>query len=76
MNSYYVEAHRRNGDSFAQDIEAKDLDQLADFVRETFVYMEGCHDTSEVDCSWVKFEYDLVEDEDGEDITEEAAKHI
>lgn len=76
MNRYYVEAHRHNGDSFAQDIKAKDLDQLANFVRETFVYMEGCRDTSEVDCSYDKFESDLVEDENGEDITEEAAKHI
>ena len=75
MNSYYVEAHNNTG-SLAEDIEAKDLEQLAQFVRESFAYMNGCHDTSDVDVSWIKFEYDLVEDEDGNDITEEARKSL
>jgi len=73
--NYYVEAHNNTG-SFAEDIVAEDLDQLAQFVRETFAYMNGCHDTSEVDCSWIKFEYDVVEDDEGNDVTEEARKHI
>lgn len=72
---YYVEAHNNNG-SFAKDIEAENLTQLAQFVRETFAYMNGCHDTSEIDCSWIKFEYDCVEDEDDNDITEEAQKYM
>lgn len=75
MNIYYVEAHNNAG-SLAEDIAAEDLDQLTQFVRESFAYMNGCHDTSEVDCSWIKFEYDVVEDEDGNDITEEARKHV
>ena len=73
MNSYYVEAHSKFG-SFEDEIKAKDLYELAKFVRETFAWMNGCHDTSEVDCSWIKFEYDYVEDEDGNDVTEEAKK--
>ena len=72
---YYVEAHDNNG-SFAEEIEAEDLTQLAQFVRETFAYMNGCHDTSEIDCSWINFEYDIVEDEDGNNITEEARKYM
>lgn len=75
MNSYYVEAHNSTG-SLAEDIEAEDLEQLAQFVRESFAYMNGCHDTSEVDVSWIKFTYDLVEDEDGNDITDEARKSL
>ena len=75
MNSYYVEAHNSNG-SLAEDIEAEDLDQLAQFVRESFAYMNGCHDTSEIDVSWITFKYDRVEDEDGNDITEEAREHM
>lgn len=75
MNSYYVEAHNSTG-SLSEDIEAEDLDQLAQFVRESFAYMNGCHDTSEVDCSWIKFEYDYVEDEDGNDVTAEAQKYV
>ena len=72
---YYVEAHNNSG-SFAEEIEAEDLTQLAQFVREKFAYMNGCHDTSEIDCSWIKFEYDIVEDEDGNNITEEARKYM
>ena len=72
---YYVEAHNNSG-SFAEEIEAEDLTQLAQFVREKFAYMNGCHDTSEIDCSWINFEYDIVEDEDGNDITEEARKYM
>ena len=72
---YYVEAHNNSG-SFAEEIEAEDLTQLAQFVREKFAYMNGCHDTSEIDCSWITFEYDIVEDEDGNDITEEARKYM
>ena len=75
MNSYYVEAHNSMG-SLAKDIEAEDFDQLAQFVRESFAYMNGCHDTSEVDCSWIKFEYDYVEDEDENDVTAEAQKYV
>lgn len=75
MNSYYVEAHNSTG-SLAADIEAEDFDQLAQFVRESFAYMNGCRDTSEVDCSWIKFEYDYVEDEDGNDVTAEAQKYV
>ena len=73
-HTYYVEAHNSNG-SFAEDISAEDLVQLAQFVRETFAHMNGCHDTSEVDCSWISFEYDLVEDEDGNDITSMANEY-
>ena len=72
---HYDEAHNNNG-SFAEEIEAEDLTQLAQFVRETFAYMNGCHDTSEIDCSWINFEYDIVEDEDGNNITEEARKYM
>lgn len=75
MNSYYVEAHIDTG-SLADEIEAEDLDQLVQFVRESFARMAGCHDTSEMDVSWIKFEYDLVKDEDGNDITEEAREHM
>ena len=75
MNSYYVKAHNSTC-SLAGDIEAEDFDQLAQFVRESFAYMNGCHDTSEVDCSWIKFEYDYVEDEDGNDVTAEAQKYV
>jgi hypothetical protein len=75
MNSYYVEAHNSTG-SLAKDIEAEDFDQLAQFIRESFAYMNGCRDTSEVDCSWIKFEYDYVEDEDGNDVTVEAQKYV
>jgi hypothetical protein len=75
MNSYYVEAHNSTG-SLAKDIEAEDFDQLAQFIRESFAYMNGCRDTSEVDCSWIKFEYDYVEDEDGNDVTAEAQKYV
>lgn len=75
MNSYYVKAHNSTG-SLAEDIEAEDFDQLAQFIRESFAYMNGCHDTSEVDCSWIKFEYDYVEDEDGNDVTVEAQKYV
>ena len=72
-NLYYVQAHSSLGE-LDEDIEAEDLYQLAQFVRETFAYMNGCHDTSDVDVSWIEFTYDLVEDEDGEDITAEAEK--
>lgn len=75
MNTYYVEASSKFG-SLERDFEAEDLTELAQFVRETFAYMNGCEDTSEVDCSWIKFKYIKVEDEDGEDITEEAKKFI
>lgn len=69
---YYVEAHTKSGDSLAEDIWADNLWQLATFVRESFAHMNGCHDTSEVDCSWIKFEYDFVEGDEGEDLTAEA----
>lgn len=71
MNNYYVEAHSSMG-SLSEDIEASDLCDLAQKVRETFAWMNGCHDTSDVDCSWIDFTYDLVEDEDGDDVTSEA----
>ena len=74
-SSYYVEAHSNFG-SFSEDITAKDLTELAQFVCETFAYMNGCNDTSEVDVSWIKFEYDYVEDENGNDITDEARKSL
>ena len=73
--SYYVKAHSTMGE-LEEDINAEDLSQLADFVRETFAYMNGCHDTSEVDCSWIEFEYDCVEDEDGNDVTDEAIDNM
>ena len=73
--SYYVKAHSNLGE-LEEDINAEDLSQLADFVRETFAYMNGCHDTSEVDCSWIEFEYDYVEDEDGNDVTDEAIDNM
>ena len=73
--SYYVKAHS-NMDELEEEINAEDLSQLADFVRETFAYMNGCHDTSEVDCSWIEFEYDYVEDEDGNDVTDEAIDNM
>ena len=73
--SYYVKAHSTMGE-LEEDINAEDLSQLADFVRETFAYMNGCHDTSEVDCSWIEFEYDYVEDEDGNDVTDEAIDNM
>lgn len=73
--SYYVEAHSNIG-SMSEDIEAEDFAELAQFVRERFAYMNGCHDTSEVDCSWIDFEYDLVEDDEGEDVTSEAQKYV
>lgn len=73
--SYYVKAHS-NMDELEEEINAEDLSQLADFVRETFAYMNGCHDTSEVDCSWIEFEYDCVEDEDGNDVTDEAIDNM
>ena len=73
--NYYVEAHSKLG-SFSNEITAKDLNELAQFVRETFAYMNGCNDTSDIDCSWIKFTYDSVEDEDGNDITDEAQKYI
>ena len=75
MKMYHVEAHSNFG-SFAEDINAEDLRQLVQFVRETFACMNGCHDTSDVDVSWIEFEYDLVEDEDGNDITEEARESL
>ena len=75
MNTYYVEAHSNFG-SFEDEIQANDFTELAKFVRETFAWMNGCHDTSDVDCSWIKFEYDYVEDEDGNDVTKEAKKYI
>lgn len=71
MDSYYVEAHSGSS-SLAEDINAEDFTQLAQFVRESFAYMNGCSDTSDVDCSWIKFTYDLVEDDDGNDVTDEA----
>ena len=73
--NYYVKAHSNLGE-LEEDINAEDLSQLADFVRETFAYMNGCHDTSEVDCSWIEFEYDYVEDEDGNDVTDEAIDNM
>ena len=73
--SYYVKAHSNLGE-LEEEINAEDLSQLADFVRETFAYMNGCHDTSEVDCSWIEFEYDYVEDEDGNDVTDEAIDNM
>ena len=73
--SYYVKAHSNLGE-LEEDINAEDLSQLADFVRETFAYMNGCHDTSEVDCSWIEFEYDCVEDEDCNDVTDEAIDNM
>lgn len=73
--SYYVKAHSEMGE-LEEEINAEDLSQLADFVRETFAYMNGCHDTSEVDCSWIEFEYDYVEDEDGNDVTDEAIDNM
>lgn len=75
MNTYYVEASSNLG-SLERDFEAHDFTELAQFVRETFAYMNGCEDTSKVDCSWIKFEYIKVENEDGEDITNEAKKYI
>ena len=73
--NYYVEAESRIGE-LAEDIEAQDLNELVQFTRETFAYMNGCHDTSDVDVSWIKFKFTKVEDEDGEDITDEANEHI
>ena len=73
--NYYVEANNSTG-SLAEDIEAEDLVQLAQFVRESFARMNGCRDTSEVDCSWIGFEYDLVEDEDGNNMTLEASRYV
>lgn len=73
--SYYVKAHSKMGE-LEEDINARDLSQLAEFVRESFAYMNGCRDTSEVDCSWIEFEYDHVEDEDGDDVTDEAIDNM
>ena len=72
---YHVGAHSKFG-LFEIEILAKDFYELAQFVRETFATMDGCNDTSEIDCSWIKFEYDYVKDENGNNITEEAIKYI
>ena len=74
MIGYYVEAHSSMGE-FGCEIEARDLHELAQKVRETFAWMNGCHGTSKGDFSWIDFKYDLVQDllDDGEnDITAEA----
>jgi len=70
MSRYYVEAHTSHA-SIAEDIVAKDLRELRQYVKETFVALDGCRDTSEVDCSWVDFYYDYVEECD-KDITDKA----
>lgn len=70
---YSVTAHNATGE-FDCDIQANDLVQLAQYVRETFKYMGGCRDTSEVDCSDITFTYDSVVDDLGEDVTAEAQR--
>ena len=72
---YYVEAHTDNA-TLAEDFLANDLAELAKFVQEKFAYYDGNDDTSKIDCSYIKFEYDKVENEDFEDITEEANKYV
>lgn len=69
---YSVEASA--GDFHMSDeIQASDLGELAQFVRETIAYhRDGVRDTSEVDCSHIKFKYEEVIDEDGNDVTKEA----
>jgi len=70
---YYVEAVARHGFSIDDEIEASSLEELAQFVRETIAFhRDGIHDTSEIDCSYIDFEYNHVEDENGNDVTAEA----
>ena len=70
---YYVEAIARHGFSMNDQINASNLVELAQFVRETIAFhRDGIHDTSEVDCSHIDFEYKYVEDENGNDVTADA----
>ena len=73
--NYYVEAESSFSE-LAEDINAKDLNELVQFTRESFAYMNGCNDTSEEDVSWINFKFTYVEDEAGDDVTEEANSHI
>ena len=74
---YSVDATSKSGDNFTgQILEAEDFEQLKTYVQETFAWMNGCHDTSDVDCSYIKFDYDYVEDEDGNDVTKEAREWL
>ena len=63
------------GDDFnmSDEINASNLEELAQGVREIIAYYrDGVMDTSEVDCSHIKFKYEEVIDENGNDVTKEA----
>jgi hypothetical protein len=61
--NYYVEAHTKNAE-ISEEFFTDDLKSLKELVRERFEYILGI--------SVFGFTYDLVEDEDGNVITDEA----
>jgi hypothetical protein len=61
--NYYVEAHTKDAE-ISEEFFAEDLKSLKELVRERFEYILGI--------SVFDFTYDLVEDEDGNAITDEA----
>lgn len=69
--SFYVIAESSLGE-IVEDIAASDIDELIKSTRESFACMNGCHDTSDGDVSWIDVKFIKVEDEDGNDITDEA----
>ena len=72
MNRYYVVAEAP-GFEMEDEIFAKDLYQLARFVRETIAhYRDGIRDTLAMSMD-LKFTYKQVLDENDNDITVEAA---
>ena len=61
--NYYVEAHAKDAE-ISEEFFANDLRSLKELVRERFEYILGITVSD--------FTYDLVEDEDGNVITDEA----
>lgn len=58
-------------------IEAKDFSELAQFIRETIAYYrDNVSDTSTTDCSYVRFKYIQVLDENGNDVTNIATEYM
>ena len=66
---YVVDVTSSLGD-IGEEYDADSLEDLASQVRAKLAWMNGAEDDSNT--SWIPFEYVSVEDENGNDVTEEA----
>ena len=73
MHHYVVDVLSPLG-TIGEEFDAVDLEDLAAQVRAKIAYMNGAED--DTNTSWIPFEYESVEDENGNDVTEEACNVV